>query len=295
MDVNVEKKVNYYKEIDVPVERIVEVPVEQTVEEEIYVPIDRIIEREVEDIVERRVEYVKFIPKFIENLIYVEVNDERTVEVPVEVIVDRPIKKEKIIEKPVYIEKIVEKEVEVIVEKIIEVPVEKIVEVPIEVIIEDLVPIEKIIEIPIFIEKIIERPREVLVEEDELEDKNLRHENNIALEKIEDLERESHYLQRELSIHPAGNLEGSHRKTSINYSQACDELYRKNEQLRRDLEESERNRHNNSSRRGNLSPYNTSNNYGYDDRDQRYLEELERDLRKLEIENNYLSSMVPRY
>ena len=75
----------------------------------------------------------------------------RTVEVPVDRILEREIMEERT----------VEKRVEVPVEKVTEVPVERVVEVPVERVVEKRVQIEKIVHVPV--ERIVEYPVERVV------------------------------------------------------------------------------------------------------------------------------------
>lgn len=162
----VEKEIQVVTEtIEVPgetIEKIVEVPVEKIVE--VPVEVEKIIEVPVE--VEKIVEVEKEVEKIIEvpgETVYVEVPGETIVvekEVPVEVekivTVEIPVEVEKIVEKIVEIEK--EVPVETIIEKLVEVEkeVEVIKEVP--VIVE--VPIEKVVTetvlVPVEVEKLVE-------------------------------------------------------------------------------------------------------------------------------------------
>ena len=79
------------------VDRIVEVPVEKTIEKPVYR--ENIIEKPVyiEKVVEKEVEV------YVEKVIEVPV--EKIVEVPVEVIVENPVMVEKIVEKEIYVDK----------------------------------------------------------------------------------------------------------------------------------------------------------------------------------------------
>lgn len=92
----------------------------------------------------------------------------KTVEVPVETVV------EKVVEVPVetVVEKVVEVPVETVVEKVVEIPVEKVVEVPVETVVEKVVEVpverivEKVVEVPVerVVEKVVEVPVEKVVE-----------------------------------------------------------------------------------------------------------------------------------
>ncbi|MDE7191209.1 MAG: hypothetical protein K2O35_01875, partial [Clostridia bacterium] len=118
------------KVVEVPVEKIVEVPVEVEKIVEKEVPVEKIVEKEVK------------------------------VEVPVEKIIEKEVPVEKVVEKivevPVEVEKIVEKEVKV------EVPVEKIVEKEVRV----EVPVEKVVEKVVEKEvKVHAAPRAAVVKE----------------------------------------------------------------------------------------------------------------------------------
>jgi len=121
----IETIVEVEKIVEVPVDRIVEVPVEviKEVERIVEVPVDRLVEIVREVPVDRIVEVIR--------------------EVPVEVIKEV----EKIVEVPVEVEKIIHVPVEVIKE------VEKIVEVPVDRIVEVIKEVEKIVEVPVQIEE----------------------------------------------------------------------------------------------------------------------------------------------
>jgi len=121
----IETIVEVEKIVEVPVDRIVEVPVEviKEVERIVEVPVDRLVEVVREVPVDRIVEVIR--------------------EVPVEVIKEV----EKIVEVPVEVEKIIHVPVEVIKE------VEKIVEVPVDRIVEVIKEVEKIVEVPVQIEE----------------------------------------------------------------------------------------------------------------------------------------------
>ena len=121
----IETIVEVEKIVEVPVDRIVEVPVEviKEVERIVEVPVDRLVEIVREVPVDRIVEVIR--------------------EVPVEVIKEV----EKIVEVPVEVEKIIHVPVEAIKE------VEKIVEVPVDRIVEVIKEVEKIVEVPVQIEE----------------------------------------------------------------------------------------------------------------------------------------------
>ena len=209
---DVPRDVYYDRIVDVPKERIVEkevvvdrivekpYTVERIVEKRREVPVERIVEvpvyfdKIVEVPVERRVEVPYKVQRHVKKIVPKQVNVpmittkdveipfERIIEEPYEVIEEIPVPYEKVVERtvdvPVYHEEQVFDyiEIEVPYERIVEVPVykdieieveiirETFVEVPFERIVERIVEIEKIIEKPIYNQKIVEIPIQKIVE-----------------------------------------------------------------------------------------------------------------------------------
>lgn len=137
--------------------------VERYVENIIEIPVEKIIENRVENIIEKLIEK--------ENIIYKEIEEIKTIEVPIVNIIEVPQYCERIIEKEKIITVTINKPVEKIVDKIIEIPVEIIIEVPIETIIERPIEIETIIEkkIKITRETEIQKPVELKYVENEID------------------------------------------------------------------------------------------------------------------------------
>ena len=162
-------------EVQVPVEKLVEVPIDRVIEKIVEVPIEKIVEKIIEIPVERIVEKIIEIP--VEKIV------QKIVEIPVEKIVIKHIEVpvERVVEKIVEIEKEVPRIINV--EKIIEVPVEKIVEIPKIIQIEKEIPVEKIIRVPVEVEveKIVETIKEVPI------DKIIEIEKEIEIEVIKEV------------------------------------------------------------------------------------------------------------
>lgn len=172
------------------IENIVEIPVEKTVEKVIETIIDQ--PYYTENIIERRVpvDTIKYknveqiVDDIVENPIYIENTIEKTYEtikkVPVKNIVRTPVYKEIIIDNPVYKDRIVRKSVEKIVKR--RIPVEKIIKIPVEFVREEIVerPYENIIEREV--PKITEVNVEKIVEKEVYEDNII--ERHFEVEKL---------------------------------------------------------------------------------------------------------------
>ena len=134
------------KEVKVPFQKRIEVPIEKIVKKSIPIYIDRpvprevIIEREVEILVE--VPFYKEVEVLVEKPVYITNIIEKRIPIDkiIEVYIDIPI--EHIVEKPIYIDNIIEKKVD----KIVEVPIEyqEVIEVPYEEITENFIDVEAI-------------------------------------------------------------------------------------------------------------------------------------------------------
>lgn len=149
------KPIYIHTETKVPVDRIVQVPVEKIVKE--YIPHEKIVPVEVEKLVVKEVQvpvnqviekHIQHAPNFIERII----------KVPVPYAVQQPVEVEKVVTKeiPVPVDRIVER----IVDRPYE--VEKIVERPVPVQVNHI--LEKIVDRPVEVEKIVEKPVPYLVE-----------------------------------------------------------------------------------------------------------------------------------
>lgn len=190
-EIIMEKKVD--KVVEVPFDRVVEVPIERIIDQPVLV--NRFVDVPREVFVDRPVERIIQNPIFNDRVIEIDEKDipnykadvilptkvmvfekevvkemkrsmpmvrERPVEVPVEVIVKKPVPRQ--VDVPV--ERIIEKPTEVInyIEKIVEVPVDKIVYKKVEKIVEEPEYITNIIQRRVPVEKIVEVPYEVIEE-----------------------------------------------------------------------------------------------------------------------------------
>ena len=190
-EIIMEKKVD--KVVEIPVDRVIEIPIERIIDQPVLV--DRFVDVPREVFVDRPVERIIQNPIFNDRVIEIDERDipnykadvilptevmvferevtrdmkrsmpmvrERPVEVPVEVIVQKPVPRQ--VDVPV--ERIVEKPTEVInyIEKIVEVPVDKIVYKKVEKIVEEPEYITNIIERRVPVEKVVEVPYEVIEE-----------------------------------------------------------------------------------------------------------------------------------
>jgi hypothetical protein len=205
------------KVVEIPVEVVYERPVEKLVERHIQyetvvdVPYEKLVERRVEE----RIENVRFndrvqeidardisrypgmerLPteirtftqeKIIDKPVYIDKVVERTINVPVERLVEQVIEKvtevpvEIKVDKPIYVDNIIQRHYDVPVQRIVEKPIEQIVEKPvffdniierpvaIEKVVEKVVeiPIEKVVDVPVYVDNIIERVVETIKEVD---------------------------------------------------------------------------------------------------------------------------------
>jgi hypothetical protein len=121
--------------------------------------------REVETWEDEPIVQERVVEKPVEVLVEKRIPVEKYVDVQYDVYVERPI--EKIIEKEIEIEKVMERQIQ----KIVEVPIERIVEIPIERIIEQPIEIEKRVQVPY--ERVVERRVEDLIENIVYQDKYL--------------------------------------------------------------------------------------------------------------------------
>ncbi|MBW0491733.1 hypothetical protein O181_031448 [Austropuccinia psidii MF-1] len=139
--IEIEKIVHVDRLVEVPVEKILNLPMESNHKSEVILQKDHEKENRVQGVIEKEVEKIVEVEKLVEV--------EKIIEVEKLVEVEKIVEVEKLVEKIVEVEKLVEKIVEV--EKL----VEKIVEV------EKLVEVEKVVEVEKLVEKIIE-PEKVL-------------------------------------------------------------------------------------------------------------------------------------
>ena len=186
------------KYVDVEVEQIIEVPmyvekqVEVVVEKKVTKYVEQLNENfkdidvvtnvviPVERIIEKKVRRDKIVPKTIER--------EQIIEVPVDIYIDKEIEIERVVQKPVYVERIVEKLVDKEVIRRVEVIKEKYVEVPREVYRDKIIELYTTVDKPIYVEKSTEMHNHVLTD-----DKNIRLKNDIEETKVKLLEMQNEY------------------------------------------------------------------------------------------------------
>ena len=158
------------KEVKVPIERRIEIPREKIIEKKIPyyierpVPVEKIIHKEIEIPIE--VPVYKNVEVLIERPIYIENIIEKRI--PVEVIIEKEIEipVEHLVEVPVYIDNIIEKKVDNVVE--VRVAYEQVLEVPVEEITENFIDVEEMREVPV--DKIIKKSVPFLTKKEVLVD-----------------------------------------------------------------------------------------------------------------------------
>ena len=225
--------------------RVWQIPIDRVIEETHIIPVEKTIERHIDHVINVPVERIVDIPVHVDNIVEKVVPVERIVHYPVKKIVEVPVFKEKIQEKQVFIERIEAEEVEKLVEKIIRKPVERIVEVPIEV--TKYRPVIKKVEREevIQLETQVRRDSEIEVLEmvEEEEDSELRSQVESLNRRVQDMEQENQQLrsQYERLERTGGNPNEGHTTTvqSYDYSSACNELQQRISSIQSQISEYE--------------------------------------------------------